>query len=99
VTNRSAKKVSDIPTPPTASRCVLLKNMFNPAEETGDSWVTDLEEDVKAECENKYGKVHSPYFKTQLVCRLRISMWKKTRKVKSISSSIRSVPAKLPFKV
>ena len=53
----SPKKISNIPTPPTASRCVLLKNMFNPAEESGDTWVNDLEEDVKAECESKYGKV------------------------------------------
>jgi len=40
-----------------ASRCVVLKNMFDPAEESGENWVKDLEEDVKAECENKYGKV------------------------------------------
>lgn len=40
-----------------ASRCVLLRNMFNPAEEEGDSWVKELEDDVKAECEEKYGKV------------------------------------------
>lgn len=58
----SSKKVSNIPTPPTASRCVLLKNMFNPAEETSESWVKDLEEDVKAECEAKYGKVFPSCF-------------------------------------
>lgn len=40
-----------------ASRCVVLRNMFDAAEETGDTWVKDLEDDVKAECEDKYGKV------------------------------------------
>ncbi|KAF7512629.1 hypothetical protein GJ744_000890 [Endocarpon pusillum] len=40
-----------------ASRCVLLRNMFNPAEEEGDAWVKELEDDVKAECEKKYGHV------------------------------------------
>ena len=58
-----------------ASRCVLLKNMFNPAEsvsptpfcsvgdtddchrEEGESWAKELEDDVRAECNDKYGKV------------------------------------------
>lgn len=40
-----------------ASRCILLKNMFNPAEEEGDDWVKELEDDVKAEAEEKYGGV------------------------------------------
>ncbi|ETN46940.1 uncharacterized protein HMPREF1541_01129 [Cyphellophora europaea CBS 101466] len=40
-----------------ASRCVLLRNMFDPNEEEGDAWVKELEDDVKAECEDKYGKV------------------------------------------
>jgi RNA-binding protein 23/39 len=31
-------------------------NIFDYREE-GDSWIKDLEEDVKAECEEKYGKV------------------------------------------
>ncbi|EMR09306.1 hypothetical protein PNEG_02266 [Pneumocystis murina B123] len=46
-----------MPSVQMTSRCVLLKNMFNPQEESGDNWVRELEEDVKAECENKYGKV------------------------------------------
>ncbi|KAG5437405.1 hypothetical protein PCANB_000836 [Pneumocystis canis] len=51
-----------IPPKPTpsiqmTSRCVLLKNMFNPQEESGDNWIRELEDDVKAECEDKYGKV------------------------------------------
>lgn len=57
-----------------ASRCVLLRNMFNPAEyvisfffdivallrnhrEEGEGWIKELEEDVRAECNEKYGKV------------------------------------------
>jgi len=40
-----------------ASRCVLLRNMFNPAEEEGDGWIHELETDVRAECEEKYGHV------------------------------------------
>ncbi|KAI4269426.1 MAG: hypothetical protein LQ337_007288 [Flavoplaca oasis] len=40
-----------------ASRCVLLRNMFNPAEEEGEAWIKELEDDVKAECTEKYGKV------------------------------------------
>ncbi|KAI9893292.1 MAG: hypothetical protein M1814_000421 [Vezdaea aestivalis] len=41
----------------TASRCVVLKNMFDPSGQEGESWVKELEEDVKAECEDKYGHV------------------------------------------
>ncbi|KAL6237786.1 hypothetical protein BDW75DRAFT_203126 [Aspergillus navahoensis] len=40
-----------------ASRCVMLRNMFDPAEEEGESWVKELEDDVRAECEEKYGHV------------------------------------------
>lgn len=57
-----------------ASRCVLLRNMFNPAEyvypsllqvrlanmlcrEEGEAWIKELEDDVRAECEDKYGHV------------------------------------------
>ncbi|KAF9229246.1 splicing factor, CC1-like protein, partial [Gyrodon lividus] len=39
------------------SRSVLLKNMFNPEEETDRDWDKDLADDVKGECEDKYGKV------------------------------------------
>ncbi|KAI9572994.1 hypothetical protein HD554DRAFT_2202804 [Boletus coccyginus] len=39
------------------SRSVLLKNMFNPEEETERDWDRDLADDVKSECEDKYGKV------------------------------------------
>ncbi|KIJ45270.1 hypothetical protein M422DRAFT_251452 [Sphaerobolus stellatus SS14] len=39
------------------SRCVLLRNMFNPDEETEKDWDKELAEDVKGECESQYGKV------------------------------------------
>lgn len=39
------------------SRCVHLKNMFKPEDETEPDWDKDLAEDVKGECESKYGKV------------------------------------------
>lgn len=39
------------------SRSVLLRNMFNPEEETERDWDKDLAEDVKGECESKYGHV------------------------------------------
>ncbi|KAJ3569768.1 hypothetical protein NP233_g4837 [Leucocoprinus birnbaumii] len=39
------------------SRSVLLKNMFDADEETEKDWDRDLGEDVKGECEEKYGKV------------------------------------------
>ncbi|KAL9133562.1 MAG: hypothetical protein Q9175_005257 [Cornicularia normoerica] len=40
-----------------ASRCVLLRNMFDPQEEEGDAWIKDLEDDVRNECTERYGKV------------------------------------------
>ncbi|MCJ1310294.1 hypothetical protein MMC25_003956 [Agyrium rufum] len=57
---KSASRVENKPLPVTvnmASRCVLLRNMFNPAEESGDAWIKELEDDVRAECEEKYGHV------------------------------------------
>ncbi|KAG6890439.1 hypothetical protein C0995_008793 [Termitomyces sp. Mi166 len=41
------------------SRSVLLKNMFDPEEETERDWDKDLAEDVKGECEDKYGSVEA----------------------------------------
>ncbi|KFH44788.1 RNA-binding protein-like protein [Hapsidospora chrysogenum ATCC 11550] len=40
-----------------ASRCVVLHNMFDPDEEEGDSWVKELEDEVREEAENRYGHV------------------------------------------
>ncbi|KAI3621864.1 rna-binding protein 39-like isoform 1 [Moniliophthora roreri] len=47
----------NIPTQAMQSRSVLLKNMFDPEEETERDWDKDLADDVKGECEEKYGKV------------------------------------------
>lgn len=43
--------------PTATSKSVLLKHMFNPAEETEKDWDLDLRDDVKSECESKYGPV------------------------------------------
>ena len=57
-----------------ASRCVVLKNCFDPSQyvralefpeqytnsrlrEEGEAWIKDLEEDVRNECEEKFGHV------------------------------------------
>ncbi|EUC61967.1 splicing factor CC1-like protein [Rhizoctonia solani AG-3 Rhs1AP] len=40
-----------------SSRCVLLRNMFDPEEETERDWDKDLADDVRGECEEKYGNV------------------------------------------
>ncbi|KAJ5578548.1 uncharacterized protein N7459_007512 [Penicillium hispanicum] len=40
-----------------ASRCVMLRNMFDPGEEEGEAWIKELEDDVRMECEEKYGHV------------------------------------------
>ncbi|KAJ3075103.1 hypothetical protein HDU98_009171 [Podochytrium sp. JEL0797] len=41
---------------PIATRCVLLKNMFDPSQETEPNWDTEIRDDVKDEC-SKYGKI------------------------------------------
>eukprot|EP01117_Protostelium_nocturnum_P014094 TRINITY_DN5321_c0_g2_i1.p2 TRINITY_DN5321_c0_g2~~TRINITY_DN5321_c0_g2_i1.p2 ORF type:complete len:184 (-),score=82.78 TRINITY_DN5321_c0_g2_i1:153-704(-) len=38
------------------SPCVLLKNMFDPAEESGEHWDDEIKEDVRSEC-SKYGSI------------------------------------------
>ncbi|KAI0395003.1 hypothetical protein F5Y17DRAFT_425613 [Xylariaceae sp. FL0594] len=40
-----------------ASRCIVLHNMFDPEEEEGESWIKELEDDVRQEAEEKYGHV------------------------------------------
>lgn len=47
---------SPIPTP-----CVLLKNMFNPQDESEPGWDQELAEDVREECSGKYGPVVHVY--------------------------------------
>ncbi|CAA9960889.1 RNA-binding protein [Pyrenophora teres f. maculata] len=45
---------------PMASKCVKIENAFDADEEQrmiGNNWVKELEVEVKAECEKKYGKV------------------------------------------
>jgi len=37
-------------------RCILVSNMFNPAEETDEGWEEDIREETVEEC-NKFGKV------------------------------------------
>ncbi|KAG1454606.1 hypothetical protein G6F56_007280 [Rhizopus delemar] len=54
---RSANSLALKPNIPTAAtRYVMLNNMFNPNEETEPDWVSDLESDIKIECE-RYGAV------------------------------------------
>jgi RNA-binding protein 39 len=43
------------------SFCILIKNMFNPAEETEDEWDIDIKEDVEAECRKHGGNVLHSY--------------------------------------
>ncbi|GAK62510.1 splicing factor CC1-like protein [Moesziomyces antarcticus] len=43
--------------PEATSTSLLLKNMFDPAEETEADWDKELAEDVKDECQAKYGPV------------------------------------------
>jgi len=43
--------------PQVQTRSILLKNMFDPAEETEQDWDKELAEDVKGECASKYGPV------------------------------------------
>lgn len=40
-----------------ASRCVVLHNMFDPAEQVGEDWAKELEDEVRQEAEEKYGHV------------------------------------------
>lgn len=47
--------------PSAKSKCVLLKNMFDPKEETEPNWDTELRDDVKQECMGKYGQVRDIY--------------------------------------
>ncbi|KPV74349.1 uncharacterized protein RHOBADRAFT_66594 [Rhodotorula graminis WP1] len=47
--------------PQNITRNVLMKNAFNPEEETERDWDLELAEDVKSECEAKYGAVVDIY--------------------------------------
>lgn len=45
--------------PQSVSRGILLKNMFIAEEETDRDWDKDLADDVREECEAKYGRVEA----------------------------------------
>jgi len=63
--SREGERPADAPVAPmwkpnipiATSKCVLLKNMFDPAEETEPNWDLDLRDDVKSECQTKYGNL------------------------------------------
>ncbi|KJZ80322.1 hypothetical protein HIM_00172 [Hirsutella minnesotensis 3608] len=40
-----------------ASRCIVVRNVFDPDEEEGENWVKELEEDIRTEAERQYGHV------------------------------------------
>lgn len=42
---------------PIPTECLLLKNMFDPSEETEEEWWLDIQEEVREEAQNKYGQV------------------------------------------
>lgn len=48
------------PASPIPTQCLLLKNMFNPQEETEPNWADDIKNDVAEEC-GKYGPVSHIY--------------------------------------
>ncbi|GAA5972109.1 hypothetical protein JCM11641_002498 [Rhodosporidiobolus odoratus] len=51
--------------PQNTTRNVLMKNAFNPEEETERDWDTELAEDVKDECQNQYGTVLDIFVKKE----------------------------------
>ncbi|KAF2860208.1 splicing factor, CC1-like protein [Piedraia hortae CBS 480.64] len=56
IPTNNQKRVA-VPEQQAPSRCVLLKNMYSPEEAAGPSWQKELEDDVRLECEEKYGPV------------------------------------------
>ncbi|KAI7845041.1 hypothetical protein COHA_001407 [Chlorella ohadii] len=48
------------PASPIPTQCLLLKNMFDPAEESEPNWDQEIGEDVRGEC-SKYGPVEHVY--------------------------------------
>ena len=44
------------PASPIPTQCLLLKNMFDPAEESGAGWDEEIAQDVREEC-SKFGNV------------------------------------------
>ena len=44
--------------PPIATQCFLLSNMFDPAKETSPTWDTEIRDDVIDECSRHGGVLH-----------------------------------------
>jgi RNA-binding protein 39 len=53
----SSKKPADYVGFKGPSRCIKVEDVFNPDTETDPNWVEDIEEEIKTECETKWGKV------------------------------------------
>lgn len=51
-----APQQPQVHTPPIATQCFLLANMFDPATESNPNWAEDIKDDVIEEC-NKHGGV------------------------------------------
>ena len=45
------------PASPVPTSCLLLSNLFDPAQETGEGWDQEIADDVREECEAKCGRV------------------------------------------
>lgn len=45
------------PASPVPTPCLLLSNLFDPAQETGECWDQEIADDVREECEAKCGRV------------------------------------------
>ncbi|KAF2247063.1 splicing factor, CC1-like protein [Trematosphaeria pertusa] len=55
-----AKARAPVVDKPMASKCIKIENAFDSEEEHkvyGEKWIKGLEEEIKAECNKKYGKV------------------------------------------
>lgn len=45
-------------TPPIATQCFMLSNMFDPATETNSNWDAEIKDDVIEECDKHGGVLH-----------------------------------------
>jgi RNA-binding protein 23/39 len=62
------------PASPIPTQCLLLKNMFDPAEETDADWDEAIGRDVKEECEEKYGPVEHVFVDVTSKVRFMVSL-------------------------
>uniref|UniRef100_A0A8R1TWF1 RRM domain-containing protein n=1 Tax=Onchocerca volvulus TaxID=6282 RepID=A0A8R1TWF1_ONCVO len=44
--------------PPIATQCFMLSNMFDPSQETGETWADEVRDDVIEECAKNGGVLH-----------------------------------------